>query len=220
MKHVGSCLGVGQGTMVGGHRASKVCRQSLQLEVSNVGPNQSSRQGGGVDSLILELSVAESDGRRIEERHVESDVVADDDRIADEFEERGEDRLDSGGIEDHGLGDAGEDGDRRGNRGARVNEGLKRRDEIAALVFDGTDLRDLAIGGRTAGGLQVEHAESDIDEAGGEVVEAGLEGNGHAHDKLSRTYVRCQEQPYECTARRIWLDQHPAGHLDRWRTAS
>ena len=47
----------------------------------------------------------------VEERQIEPDVMADDHRIADEFQESRKRFLDSGRLDHHRLGDSGQDGD-------------------------------------------------------------------------------------------------------------
>src|SRR5207249_11062905 len=79
----------------------------------------------------------------------------------------------------HGFGDAGEDGDRRWDGHAGVDEGLERAEALAAAELHRADLGDRARRGRGARGLEVEDAERDLGEGLAHVVERPLQGQGH-----------------------------------------
>jgi len=57
------------------------------------------------------------------------------------------------------LGDAGEHDDLRGDGAARVDEGLEGAEALTAAELHRTDLGDAALGGRPAGGLEVDDDE-------------------------------------------------------------
>jgi hypothetical protein len=88
--------------------------------------------------------------------------VADEDRVADELEQRREDRLDAGGGEHHRLSDAGEHGDLGWDGCPRVDQGLKGAEAHATSQLDRPDLGDPARRCRPSGGLQVDHTEGDV----------------------------------------------------------
>ena len=87
----------------------------------------------------------------------------------------GQHRLDPRGGHDHGLADAGQDGDLGRHGHARVDQRLERARADAAGRLDRADLGDAARFGRAAGRLEVDHAEGDLVERGAEIVEAALE---------------------------------------------
>ena len=93
--------------------AAEMSCEGLQPQVPHLVPHQTPSQPGSVDRVIAQGRVAVKRGCCIEERHVEADVVPDDDRVTDEFEEGGKSSGDVGRLDHHRLGDAGQDRDQR-----------------------------------------------------------------------------------------------------------
>jgi hypothetical protein len=59
-----------------------------------------------------------------------------------------------------------------------VDQGVEAAEHLATADLDGADLGDAVVGGRPAGGLQVQHHELDVEQRRSEVVEASLDGDG------------------------------------------
>jgi hypothetical protein len=113
-----------------------------------------------------------------QEPDVEAGVVGHQGRAVREFEERGQDRFDAGGVRDHLVGDAGQARDPRVDGLAGVDEGAELADDLAALDLDGADLGDPARVGGQAGGLEVDDAEGHFGQRGAEAVEGRLGVSG------------------------------------------
>ncbi len=109
-----------------------------------------------------------------EEREVEADVVADDDRVADELVERRQHRTDPGCLVDDGVGQSGQHRDLRRDRPARVDEGLERAEELTATDLDRADLGDLVIGPVPTGRLEIEDTERHVTQRRPEFIERTL----------------------------------------------
>ena len=161
------------------HRTPKVVSQGLKTKVANLGSDQSPGERGGIHRFVLQVPIPKSDGRCIEKRKVESNVMPHDDGVADELEKHRQRRFDPRCVEYHCVGDPGENRDRRGDGLTGVDQSLERAEQFSPPVLDGSDLGYLTVGGRATRGLQVEHAERDIEERGGQVIEAGLKGGLH-----------------------------------------
>ena len=65
-----------------------------------------------------------------------------------------------------------------GGIGLGVDQGVEGAEDLAAADLDGADLGDPVVGGRSAGGLQVQDDELDVEQRRAEVVEATLDGDG------------------------------------------
>ena len=76
----------------------------------------------------------------IEEGEVESEVVTDEHRPADEFEERRHDLVDAGRFGNHRVADAGERGDERRNPLAGSNQGLEGAEQLPTPISGGGHL--------------------------------------------------------------------------------
>ncbi len=179
-EHVGRGGGVVEGPVSRGHRRAEVGGQGGQLEVAHLGAYQAPGQGGGVGRPVGQAPIPEPLGGGIEERQVESDVVADDHRVAQELEETGQGFLDLGGLDHHGVSDPGEHGDERGYGGTRVDQRLEGAGRFAPDELHGADLGDRTIGGRASGRLEIDHTERHFRQGRPEVVEAALERDRHA----------------------------------------
>ena len=151
-------------------------RQRAEAAVGHLVAHQPAGQGDGVDAHRVEARVPGALERGAQERHVEADVVADEDRAAEELEQRRQHGLDARRRRDEGVGEAGEHRDLRRDGPARVDERLERAEELAAAHLDRADLGDRVVGAVAAGRLEVEDAERDVGERRAEVVEAALHG--------------------------------------------
>ncbi len=117
--------------------------------------------------------------RRLEEADVVRGVVRHEHAPVEELQQGGQHLLDARRLRHHRLGDAGEDGDERRQGDPGIHQRLQRPQLLAHAIAGRPHLGDLAGGGRPPGGLQVEDAEGDLRQGHPQVVEAGLEGDGH-----------------------------------------
>ncbi len=146
-EHVGGGPGILQGPMVGGDRGPEVGGQRTEAQVAHLRTDEAPGQGGGVHRPVGQPPVAEPLGGGVEEGEVEAHVVADHHRLAEELEEGGQSGLDGGGLDHHGLGDAGEHGDEGGDLAVRVHQGVELTVGLAAVKAEGADLGDAAPAG-------------------------------------------------------------------------
>ena len=174
VQHLGRRLRVGERAVDRLGRDAEVARQRGEPEVRNLVAHESPRDRERVDVAVREARSTRRDQRGVEERDVEADVVADDHRVADELEQRGEHLFDARRGQHHRLGDAGEHGDERRDRHAGVDERLEAAEAFAAAQLHRADLGDRAVARRGAGGLEVDDDERDLGEGLPEVVEGGL----------------------------------------------
>ena len=87
------------------------------------------------------------------------------------------------------VGDAGQDGDLRRDRLARVDQGRELAEHLAAAHLDRADLGDRLRRGRAAGGLQVDDDEGDLAQRLAEFVEGAL-NRDRAHTPDGRAVGR------------------------------
>ena len=148
--------------------------QHAERAVRHLVAHQPAGERAGVDDAVGEPRPARACERGVQEAHVEADVVAHDDGVARELEERWQHRVDGRRGHDHGLGDPGEHGDLGRDLHARVHERLEGAQALAAAQLDRAHLGDRAGGGRPARRLQVDDAERDVAERRTQVVERAL----------------------------------------------
>ncbi len=193
MEQVGGCQRVVEGTVAGAVIEAEAVGEGPEATVGDLVAEQSPGEGEGVDRPVGEAGPALLSERGVEERHVEADVVADDDGVAEELEQGGHDRLDARGPGDHGLGDPGEHGDLWRDRATRIDEGVVAPQALAPSQLHRADLGDAAVGGRPARRLEVEHDEGHVVEGRPEVVEAPLRGDerafGHPSSVAERMFA-------------------------------
>lgn len=129
-------------------------------------------------------------------REIESDVVSDDDRVANELKERWQYGFDPRRRQHHGMGDASEDRYLRRDRTTRIHESLEGADAFAAAKFDGSDFGDAAEFRRAAGGLEVDDTKGHFRKRCAEVVERQLRGDtgggAHPYSLIERVFA-CKE---------------------------
>ncbi len=171
MKNVGRRLSIGQRAVIRGDGRSEVSGKAGQAEVADLLPDQTPGESGRVDRSIGQPAVAETFGGSVQEREVEPHVVADDHGVTAELEKRRQGLVDRWSVDDHRLGDSGEDHDRRWDLHAGIDQCLERAEQVSAAHLDRADLGDLTRRRRSPRCLQVHDAESDIVEGGAEVVE-------------------------------------------------
>ncbi len=145
--------------------------QGAELAVWDLVAHQPASQGAGVDPAVGQRCPPRVGQRRLQEPQVEPDVVAHDHGRAQELEERRQDRLDPRRATDHGVGDARQHGDLRGDAHARVDQRLERAQALTAPHLHGADLGDGAVGRGGTGCLDVEDAEGDLAQRRAEIVE-------------------------------------------------
>ena len=169
-------------------------RQRAEAAVGHLVAHQPPGQRDRIDAHGVEARVAGALEGVAQERHVEPDVVTDEDRAAEELEQRRQHGLDARRRRDQRVGEAGEHGDLRRDRPPRVDQRLERAEELAASDLDRADLGDRVVRAVAAGGLEVEHAERHVGQRRAEVVEAALDGpspNCRCHEGMTpRTLVR------------------------------
>ena len=156
----------------------QVSGQRRQAQVRDLVAHQPPGQRRGVDPTVREPRVAPGGERGVEERHVETHVVAADHRRGarpEELEQRREHLVDPRGRQHHRLGDPGQHRDERRHRHARVHERVQLAEALAAPVLHRPDLGDRARRGRAARRLEVDDHERDRVQRGAEVVEAALD---------------------------------------------
>ncbi|CAB4626905.1 unannotated protein [freshwater metagenome] len=118
--------------------------KSPKFAVWNFVADQSSSKRNGIDGAIREFRALVAFEGGLYKRKVESDVVSDDDRIADELKQRRKHRLDARSRHHHGMGDAGEHRDLGRNRATWVYERLECAETFAAAEFHRTNFGDPA----------------------------------------------------------------------------
>jgi hypothetical protein len=131
---------------------------SAKFQVANFISHQPAGQRRGVDRDVDKAGIAKTFGGRIEEGHIEPDVVSHDHRVSDKFEKIGEGGFDRRSVDHHGVSDAGQNSDRRRDRCPRVDQSLERANLFSMSIFDRTDLGYFTIPGGSAGGFEVEDA--------------------------------------------------------------
>jgi hypothetical protein len=165
--------------VAGGDRGPQVGGQGGQAHVGQlVAGQQLAGQPGRADDPVGQALVAVPLQVGLEEAAVEGGVVGDQHRPAEELEQAGEHDLDRLGVGHHPVGDAGQGADQRRDRHRGVDQGVEAAEDLAAADLDRPDLGDAVVGGRPAGGLEVEDHELDVEQRGTEVVEATLECDG------------------------------------------
>ncbi len=86
VEDLGGCSRVGVGAVYGFDRGSEVARQRLEAKVRHVVTQQPPGERDRIDATVAQSRVPERDQRGVEERHVEANVVTDDDRVAHELQ--------------------------------------------------------------------------------------------------------------------------------------
>src|SRR4029453_14321673 len=179
VEHVDGRPGVGQGPVAGGDRRPQAGGQGGQADVGHlVAGEQLAGQPGRADDPVGQAPVAVALQVGLDEAPVEGGVVGHQHSAAEELEQAGEHDLDRLLVGHHRVGDAGQGADQRRDGDPGVDQGLEGADDLAPADLDRADLGDAVVGGRSAGGLQVEHDELDVDQRRAEVVEATLDGDG------------------------------------------
>ncbi len=162
-------------SMAGLMGQSESCGEFAQFEARDFIVEEAAGQGEGVEALVAEhRSTTPPDGG-VEEAHVETDVVANDDTAADEVEKGGEHLIDGWSVDDHHLGDAGDNGDLRRNSATRIHHCLERPNDFAPADFDRSDFGDLIGLGAAAGRFEVENAERCLGQRYAETVQRLLQ---------------------------------------------
>lgn len=151
-----------EGSVTGLVGEAKMRRQRAEFAIGDLVADQTSGQWNGVDDFVVERFALIPDERGVEKPHIETRVVGDDDRVADELRQGAQKRFDTRCGYDHGFGDTRQDRDERGDRTARVDQCLKSTDALAGEIFGGANLGDAAVDVGSAGGFEVDNAKSDL----------------------------------------------------------
>ena len=135
--------------------------------------------------------------------------------VARELQQRRQHGLDPRRRRHQRVGEAGEHGDHRWDRPARVDEGLERAEALAATDLDGPDLGDGVAGPVATRRLQVEHAERDVGQRRAEVVEAALHWrpNRRCHDWHETTNTRSCQTPVRSVLLSMATEMPEHGYL-------
>ena len=183
-------------TVRGTVRQTEALRQRAESTIGHFVAHQSSGERQGVDDGVAERLASAATERGVDERHVESDVVAHDDGIADELLQGRQHGFDSRCRCDHGVGDAGEHRDGGRDGPPRVHQRRHRAELLSGAHLHHADLGDGIATPVGARGFDVEHAERDLVQRSAEVVDGCLgEQFGHPGSP-ARTPVRRQEHAF------------------------
>jgi hypothetical protein len=125
VKEVSGGQHVGEGTVRGSVRQSERRGQGPQLAVGHGVTDESTGQGQRVHRVVGQRFSVRRDQRVVEEGEVEADVVAHEHRAADELQQRGQHGPGGRGSEHHGVGDAGQGADERGDPLVGLDQGLE-----------------------------------------------------------------------------------------------
>ena len=176
VQHVDRRPRVGQRPVVGRRRRPEDLGQRRQLAVGGVvARDHPPRHQRGVEDLERRPRPALHLGEVAQEADVERRVVGHQHAAARELEERRQRRLDRRRVGHHRVGDAGQHGDERRDRGVRVDQGLELAQDLAAAHLDRADLGDhRARRGGPARGLEVDDAERHLAQRPAELVESAL----------------------------------------------
>jgi hypothetical protein len=137
-------VGILEGAVDRRGRCPQVPGQGAEAQVGDLVAHETAGEPQRVDAAVRQPRVAALDQGGVEEGDVEAHVVADEDRRADELEERRQHLGDRWRRQHHRLGDAGEHRDQRRDGDARVHERLERPEALAAPQLHCPDLGDLA----------------------------------------------------------------------------
>jgi hypothetical protein len=192
VEQLGSGRRVGKGAV---HRFGfgvEVAGKGAELHVLGLVACKTARERDGVDAVIAHARVRMLDERGVEERAVESNVVADDHRIVRELDPCGQYLVDCGRRPQHVVGDAGQRRDLVGDRHARVHERVERAEHLAAAQLERAHFGDgVAAARRAAGRLEIDDHER-------HVVQRRRKVGGHAADAIERMFgragLRCDRQ--------------------------
>ena len=183
VQQVGGGERVVERAVVGPMIEPKATGQRAQAAIRHLVAHQPTSEWQRVDDGVAKGGPVAAEQRGVDEPHVETDVVADDDRVADELLQGGQHRLDARCLGHHRLRDAREHGDAGGDGLARVDQGGHGAQTLAVANLDDPDLGDEVATAVAAGGLDVEHAERDIGQWGSEVVERSLHDAQVEHER-------------------------------------
>ena len=168
---------------------AEVRGERVQAQVRNVVAHEPARQPDRVDPAVRQAAGSRCGERGVEEPAVEADVVPDDHRVAEELEQRRQQLFDRGRGRDHRLGDAGEHGDERRDRDARVHERVEPAEQLTAAQLQRADLGDAVERRRAAGGLEVDDDERDLRERGRRVSGGGAVHAGSVDEQMFATHT-------------------------------
>ena len=151
--------GVGESTMTGRHSRSEEVRERGESEARRSPAEQPPGEPHRVDDGSGHPPPRQPLDGEIEKSHVEAGVVCDEHRFARKREETPDREVSHRRSPHFSPADAGESGDRRRQRYARVDERLEARAGLQRLHPLGTDFDDARPGGREPRRLEVEDDE-------------------------------------------------------------
>ena len=106
-----------------------------EFAVRNFIANESSGKSDRIDGTIRQFGTLVAFEGGLHKRQIESDVVSDDDGIADELKQRRQYRFDARSGHHHRMSDSGEHCDRWRNRTSWIHKCLKRSEAFTAAEF-------------------------------------------------------------------------------------
>ena len=160
---------------------AKMADQRLEFAVRDLAGEHPASQPRSVHDPVVQGLVSEPVACGVEEADIEARVVRHQNGVASELQKCRQDRLDRGGIDEHVVGDSGEQPHEGRHGHSRVHQRLKRPLELAHPDLDRPYLGDRVLLGRASGGLEVHDAEGDVGQGRAEVVEAALDAHGGGH---------------------------------------
>ena len=148
-------LRIAKGAVVGGKRDAEMLRQSGEAvgrEAGEISPHRDDGAESGTAKILAEAS--EFLPKKSE---VECRVVRDEYRLPHEPAEGPGDFRKLRGVGHHRIGDPGEAGDVAGNGPFGIHEGAELFDHLTSAHLHRADLGNPMLGGRPAGGFDVDH---------------------------------------------------------------
>ena len=118
-------------------RQAESVGQRGQLAIAHLFAHEAAGQGAGVDDAIGQGTVTVPAQVGVEEPQIETDVMADHDGVAEELDQRGEERVDRRRRRHHRLRDAGQVGDEGRDGDTGVDERLEgpEGDHVAGGLY-------------------------------------------------------------------------------------
>ncbi len=195
MEEIGGCERVIEGAVAWLMVEAETAGECRQAAVRDLVAYQSPGECQRVDHDVRQVRASGADECRVQEANIKSNVVPNDHAVSTKLEQARQYGLDAWRRDDHCIGDSGENRDQRWDRPARVDQRLERAETLAAADLDRADLGDDVGIPIAAGGFEVDHAERDVAQWCPQVIERTLHP-----DRRPRTFVRCQEQSFDCAA--------------------
>jgi hypothetical protein len=155
-EHLGGRFRIGQGSVAGLRRDSEEVRERREADAAEPPFEQAPRERSRAERRLGETPVAQLP---LEEALVEARVVRHEELVPGEGEEPPHDSPGRRRALELLFANTGQAGNRLGQRDARIDERLKRLDELEPAHADRADLADLVAPGREPGRFEIEDDE-------------------------------------------------------------